>query len=87
MPYQFVSVSSTDLSQNDEPNLKQNFKAKPRFIALFYASWCMFSREFFACLTKNTLNSPVPCLRVMVDDRKDLCEKYGINFCPAVSFF
>ena len=36
---------------------------------------------------KCTSNSPVPCVRVMVDDREELCDRYDINFYPTVLLF
>ena len=62
-------------------------KTNPRMYALFYASWCPFSRKFLPVFEKCTVNSPVPCIRVLIDDREDLCEKYSIEFFPTVLLF
>jgi thiol-disulfide isomerase/thioredoxin len=75
------------MSQNIDPDFEQILKSTQRFFALFYASWCPFSRKFLPIYQKCTLNSPVPCLRIMVDDRDDLCEKYEINYYPTVLLF
>jgi thiol-disulfide isomerase/thioredoxin len=72
---------------NVETDLEEALKTNNRFFALFYASWCPFSRKFLPIYQKCTLNSPVPCLRVMVDDRMDICEKYDINYYPTVLLF
>ena len=72
---------------NVEPDFEEILKTKAKFLALFYASWCPFSRKFLPIYQKCTSNSSVPCLRVMVDDREDLCEKYEINFYPTVLLF
>ena len=72
---------------NSEPDFEEALKTNPRFFALFYASWCPFSRKFLPIYEKCTLNSPTPCVRVMVDDREDLCEKYDINYYPTVLLF
>jgi thiol-disulfide isomerase/thioredoxin len=72
------------MSPND---FEDALKAKQKFFALFYASWCPFSRQFLPVYQKCTQNNPVPCFRVMIDDREDLCEKYEINYYPTVLFF
>ncbi len=76
------------MNQNNiEPDLEEVLKTKQKFFALFYASWCPFSRRFLPIYEKCTLNSSVPCLRVMVDDREDLCEKFAIAVFPTVLLF
>jgi thiol-disulfide isomerase/thioredoxin len=72
---------------NDVTTFEEALKGQAKFFALFYASWCPFSRRFLPIYQKCTSNSPVPCLRVMVDDREDLCEEYSINYYPTVLFF
>jgi thiol-disulfide isomerase/thioredoxin len=76
------------MSQNDvEADFEGALKSKTKFFALFYASWCPFSRKFLPIYQKCTQNSTVPCFRVMIDDREDLCEKYAINYYPTVLLF
>jgi thiol-disulfide isomerase/thioredoxin len=72
---------------NVEPDFEEALKTNPRFFALFYASWCPFSRKFLPIYQKCTTNSSTPCFRVMVDDREDLSEKFEINFYPTVLLF
>ncbi len=61
--------------------------ANERVCALFFASWCPFSRRFIpdfddaARANKNHFSS------VKVDDHDDLCAEYGINVYPTVIFF
>ena len=87
-PKNLNSMKVKTMSNNSlEPNFEETLKTKTRFFALFYASWCPFSRKFLPIYQKCTANSQVPCLQVIVDDRDDLCEKYGINFFPTVLFF
>jgi thiol-disulfide isomerase/thioredoxin len=76
------------VSKNDnQPDFEQSLKTKKKMFALFYASWCPFSRKFLPIYEKCTMNSPTPCIRVMVDNREDLCEKYAIETYPTVLFF
>jgi thiol-disulfide isomerase/thioredoxin len=72
---------------NNEPDFEETLKTQKRFFALFYASWCPFSRRFLPIYQKCTQNSPVPCLRVMVDDKESLCDQYDINVFPTVLLF
>jgi thioredoxin 1 len=74
-------------SKNVESDLDEVLKTKNRVFVLFYASWCPFSRKFLPIYEKCTMNSPTPCLRLMVDDRADLCERYAIEVFPTVLFF
>jgi len=61
--------------------------ADDRVCALFYASWCPFSRRFLpdfdeaAHANKNHFSS------VKVDDHENLCDEYGVNVYPTVIFF
>ena len=76
------------MSKKDvEQDLDEVLKAKSRVFVLFYASWCPFSQKFLPVYEKCTLNSPTPCLRVMVDDEKELCDKYSIDYFPTVLLF
>jgi thioredoxin 1 len=76
------------VSKNDnQPDFEETLKTKKKMYALFYASWCQFSRKFLPIYEKCTVNSPTPCIRVMVDSREDLCEKYSIETYPTVLLF
>jgi thiol-disulfide isomerase/thioredoxin len=75
-----------NLSRNNV-ELDEALKTKKRVFVLFYASWCPFSRMFLLIYEKCTAKSPNPCIRVMVDDRADLCEKYSIEVFPTVLLF
>lgn len=70
---------------------QQQFQAalqeNDRVCALFFASWCPFSRRFLpdfdAAASANADN--FACVKV--DDVDDLCDDYGINVFPSVIFF
>jgi thiol-disulfide isomerase/thioredoxin len=76
-------MSKKDVAQD----LDEVLKAKSRVFVLFYASWCPFSRKFLPVYEKCTQNSPTPCLRVIVDDKEELCNKYSIDYFPTVLLF
>jgi thiol-disulfide isomerase/thioredoxin len=67
--------------------LDEVLKNMNRAFVLFYTSWCPFSRKFLPVYEKCTVKSPNPCLRVMVDDKADLCLKYSIKVFPTVLLF
>jgi thiol-disulfide isomerase/thioredoxin len=76
------------MSKKDvEQDLDEVLKTKSKVFVLFYASWCHFSQKFLPIYEKSTLNSPTPCLRVMVDDKEELCDKYTIDYFPTVLLF
>jgi thiol-disulfide isomerase/thioredoxin len=76
------------MNQKDvEPELDEILKTKNHVLVLFYASWCPFSKRFLPIYEKCTLNNPNPCLRVMIDDKQELCEKYSIEVFPTVLLF
>ena len=94
----FATAATTRMNMNhtkdeimSKNNVGQDFeetlKTKAKFVALFYASWCPFSRKFLPIYEKCTANNPNPCIRVMIDDKEDLCEKYSIQFYPTVLLF
>jgi thiol-disulfide isomerase/thioredoxin len=75
------------MNENVEDDFEQTLKNKNKLLALFYASWCPFSRKFLPIYEKCTKDSPLPCIRVLIDERDDLCEKYNIEYFPTVLLF
>jgi thiol-disulfide isomerase/thioredoxin len=75
------------MSNNPNLDFEEALKTQKKMFVLFYASWCFHSRKFLPIYQKCALNAPVPCLRVMIDDREDLCDKYDINYYPTVLLF
>jgi thioredoxin 1 len=75
------------MSKESQTEFEKALRTQKKLVALFYASWCPFSRRFLPIYEKCTLNSPTPCVRVMIDDREDLCEKYSIAVFPTVLVF
>ena len=61
--------------------------ASERVCALFYASWCPFSRRFLPDFDEVARSNQDHFSCVKVDDHEDLCEEYGINVYPTVIFF
>jgi thioredoxin len=62
-------------------------KTNDRVCALFYASWCPFSRRFLPDFDEAARANKDHFSCVKVDDHEDLCEEYGINVYPTVIFF
>ena len=74
-------------NKDNQPSFNETLKTKKKLFALFYASWCPFSKRFLPIYEKCTLNNPIPCIKVLVDNREDLCEKYSIETYPTVLLF
>jgi thiol-disulfide isomerase/thioredoxin len=62
-------------------------KDKNRAFVLFYASWCPFSQRFLPIFEKHAQKTPQVCLRIKIDDKAKLCEKYSVDVVPTVLVF
>jgi thioredoxin 1 len=71
----------------DQPQFEAALKADKKLVILFYASWCPFSRAFLPIYERCTVDNPTPCMRVMVDENEELCDKYDIEIYPTVLVF
>lgn len=67
--------------------LEKALEGNDSAFVLFYASWCPFSKRFLPIYEKHSSGSKNKCLRVMIDDLEDVCEKYSISVYPTVLFF
>jgi hypothetical protein len=47
----------------------------------------VLSRKNSYQYSKNTLDNPQTCLRVKIDDKVKLCEKYAVDVVPTVLLF
>lgn len=70
-----------------EYDLENVLKTKSKVFVLFYASWCPFSQRFLPIFEKCTRDNPARCLRVKIDDKAKLCEKYSVDVVPTVLLF
>ena len=68
-------------------NLDEVLKTKDKLFVLFYASWCPYSQLFLPIFEKYARNNLNSCLRVKIDDKTKLCEKYSIDVVPTVLLF
>jgi thioredoxin 1 len=60
---------------------------KDKALVLFYATWCPFSQRFLPIFEEYSKNHPAECLSVIVDDKPEVCEEYGIDYYPTVILF
>jgi len=72
---------------DDRSDLSGALKKMDRAFVLFYASWCPFSRRFLPVFDQFAKDNAGSCLRVMIDDNEDICEKYSISVYPTVLYF
>jgi thioredoxin 1 len=70
-----------------EEGLDEELKRKDRVFVLFYASWCPFSARFLPIFDKYSQEKTRRCLRVKIDDKASLMEKYSVEVVPTVLLF
>jgi len=68
-------------------DLEDFLKTKKRAFVLFYASWCPFCRDFLPIYDRYFEKQPETFLRVMIDDREELMDRYSVEIVPTVIFF
>jgi thiol-disulfide isomerase/thioredoxin len=74
-------------NERDQEDVEAVFLSKDKAYVLFYASWCHFSQAFLPIFKEYAKANPKECLNVVVDDKPDLCDKYGIDYYPTVLLF
>jgi len=90
-PEQFETELTKEKSKGELKDIKGDLedilKTKERSVVLFYASWCPFSQEFLPIYDRYVEKHPQTFLRVMIDDRKELMDRYSVIVVPTVIFF
>ena len=71
-------------SEAPEEDIGAALETKPKVYALFYASWCPHSQRFLPIFEEYEKTNPDECIKVMIDFKADLCDKYGIEYYPTV---
>lgn len=62
-------------------------KSKDKVFVLFYATWCPFSLQFLPIFEKHAERKGRNCVRVTIDDKASLFDKYKVEYMPTVIFF
>jgi thiol-disulfide isomerase/thioredoxin len=75
------------MDQKELDNIEDAFKSKEKAFVLFYASWCPFSLRFLPIFEAYAKGNPRECVKVMIDDKPELCDKYEIDYYPTVFLF
>jgi len=73
------------LVSNDQ-DLNKILKNKDKVIALVYASWCPFCRNFLPIFEKYVLDEEFDFVRVQ-DDQEIIGDKYFVDIFPTVLYF
>ena len=55
--------------------------------ALFYAEWCPFSMAFLPYFKKHAEGKRRDCVRLTIDERESLFDKYKVEYMPTVIYF
>ena len=69
---------------NIEENLNGELNAKVKVYVLFYATWCPHSQRFLPIFDEYAKTNPKEFIKVIIDDKPELCEKYHIEYYPTV---
>lgn len=72
---------------NVESGLEELLKSKNKVVVLFYASWCPFSQRFLPTFEKYSKSRPESCLKIVTDDKPNLCKKHEVDVVPTVLIF
>jgi thiol-disulfide isomerase/thioredoxin len=76
-----------ELKGKEKDAFVDEIKRKDKAFVLFYASWCPFSQRFLPMFEEYARSNPQECIRVMTDDKPDICEEYSIEYYPTVLLF
>jgi thiol-disulfide isomerase/thioredoxin len=82
-----MSKNENRKSQQGKSDIEDTFKSKEKAFVLFYASWCPFSQRFLPIFEDYAKANPQECVKVIIDDKPDLCDKYEIDYYPTVLLF
>lgn len=83
-----MSKAEKRKSKSKEKSTNENeIEGKGKAFVLFYATWCPFSQRFLPVFEEYARSNPKECMKVIVDDKPDLCEKYAIEYYPTVLLF
>ena len=70
-----------------EKELEKRIKEKGKLFVLFYASWCPFSQKFLPEFIDSAGKRAECHVRIIIDDKDDLVDKYDIEFYPTILYF
>ena len=72
---------------DQEYDFDEVLKSKERVFVLFYASWCPYSKRFLPIFERFAKDATRKCVRIMIDDKASLSEKYSVEIVPTVLIF
>ena len=73
--------------QQGKSDVEDVFNSKEKAYVLFYASWCPYSQRFLPIFEDYEKTNPDQCVKVVIDDKPELCDKYEIEYYPTVLLF
>jgi len=68
-------------------DIETALKTKKNVFALFYATWCPFSQAFLPHFQKHAEGSGRDCVRITIDEKEALFDKYNVQYMPTVIYF
>ncbi len=73
--------------KKDVEEIQTQVKDKDDAYVLFYASWCPYSQRFLPIFEEYEKTNPAECLKVVIDEKPDVCVEYEIEYYPTVLHF
>jgi len=74
-------------SKEIKSELAAQLKGKDRVFVLFYATWCGYSQRFLPIFEQVAERKGHQCIRVTMDEKESLFEKYSVDVMPSVLVF
>ena len=80
-------VVKSSIRNAGKGTINDEIRQKDKAFVLFYTTWCPFSQRFLPIFDEYAKSNSKECIRVIVDDRPDICEEYSIEYYPTVILF
>jgi thioredoxin 1 len=68
-------------------DLEEQLRSKDKAFVLFYATWCPYSQMFLPIFERHAEARGLQSVRVTIDDKASLFDRYGVEYMPTVIFF
>ncbi len=68
-------------------DLEDILRTRKRAFVLFYASGCPYSQAFIPIYDRYLEKQPQTFLRIMIDDREELTDRFSVEIVPTVLLF
>jgi thiol-disulfide isomerase/thioredoxin len=81
-----MSKAEKSTTTTGKKSFDDEIKSKDKAYVLFYATWCPYSQKFLPIFEEYERSNPKECIKIIVDDKPNLCEEYSIEYYPTVLY-